>query len=234
MSSNDVHGGPIRRIVIVGGGTAGWMTAAPLAQRLLRHPTQPCAVTLVESPEIGTIGVGEATLPTIRAYNAALGLDVSFFKGTGRRSLESWLAYVDKRQPMIVVHDVATTKEDLRAAEGFDLHFCLCPNANLYIGGVLPDVKLLMGSGRPIVVGTDSLASNHGLSILEELKTLTVAFPDLEMSELLRWATLNGARALGLDGELGSFAAGKKPGVVWLRDLEEGRLMAGTAVERLI
>ena len=169
----------------------------------------------------------------LRLY-AALGLDVSFFKGTGRRSLESWLAYVDKRQPMIVVHDVATTKEDLRAAEGFDLHFCLCPNANLYIGGVLPDVKLLMGSGRPIVVGTDSLASNHGLSILEELKTLTVAFPDLEMSELLRWATLNGARALGLDGELGSFAAGKKPGVVWLRDLEEGKLMAGTAVERLI
>jgi tryptophan halogenase len=69
----------IRKIVIVGGGTAGWMAAAPLAQRLGKH----CEVILVESPEIGTIGVGEATLPTIRFYTAALGLDgADFIKKT--------------------------------------------------------------------------------------------------------------------------------------------------------
>ncbi|MDB5748319.1 MAG: Tryptophan halogenase [Massilia sp.] len=69
----------IRRIVIVGGGTAGWMTAAPLAQRLANKPGGGCEVILVESAEIGTIGVGESTLPTIRFYNAALGLDQADF-----------------------------------------------------------------------------------------------------------------------------------------------------------
>ncbi|MFH7042428.1 tryptophan halogenase family protein [Paucibacter sp. JuS9] len=73
----------IRKIVIVGGGTAGWMSAAPLAQLLRRDPRTACEITLIESPDIGTIGVGEATLPTIRFYNRALGLDgTDFIKRT--------------------------------------------------------------------------------------------------------------------------------------------------------
>ncbi len=73
----------IRKIVIVGGGTAGWMAAAPLVQHLGKTSHLACEIVLIESPDIGTIGVGEATLPTIRYYNGALGLDgTDFIKKT--------------------------------------------------------------------------------------------------------------------------------------------------------
>jgi len=92
--------------------------------------------------------------------------------------------------------------------------FCLCPNANLYIENSLPPVELLRKHACSIVVGTDSLASNHTLSILEELKTLHQHFPDIPLDEKLQWATLNGARALAMNDHLGSFEKGKQPGLV--------------------
>jgi len=62
---------PIRSVVIVGGGTAGWMAAAALAHHFRNAPIR---FTLIESSEIGTVGVGEATIPTIRRFYAALGM----------------------------------------------------------------------------------------------------------------------------------------------------------------
>lgn len=93
--SGDADRREIETICIVGGGTAGWMTAAPLAQRLARRADAPCEVILVESPEIGTIGVGEATLPTIRYYNAALGLDADDFVRQTKASYKLGIEFKD-------------------------------------------------------------------------------------------------------------------------------------------
>jgi cytosine/adenosine deaminase-related metal-dependent hydrolase len=117
---------------------------------------------------------------------------------------------------------------------GPDLYFCLCPNANLYIGGQLPDMGVLLRRGDRLIVGTDSLASNHRLSILEELKTLQRAFPEVSTPTLLQWATANGARALQLEALLGSFSAGKQPGVLLIEDLAGDRLQTTTGVRRLL
>ena len=79
------------RVIVVGGGTAGWMTAAALV-RLLPHL---CSVHLVESEAIGIVGVGEATLPHIRAFNEKLGIDEAEFMAATRATFKLGIEFRD-------------------------------------------------------------------------------------------------------------------------------------------
>ena len=170
-----------------------------------------------------------------------MGIDISFFKPSGRSSLQTWLPHFTNGQSIISVHNVCTSEEDIefiihpaRGGTKFKINFCLCPNANLYISNALPDVNMLNQYACSIVLGTDSLASNDQLSILEEIKTLQENFKDLKLSSLLQWATINGARALNMDKQLGSFEKGKRPGVLLIDKTEALNITAGSSVKRLL
>src|SRR3546814_8373689 len=84
-----MNSGHRQDIVIVGGGAAGWIAAALLAKRIGRHQAR---ITLVESEEIGIIGVGEATVPLLAQCNALLGIDEFDFirktQGTSKLGIE--------------------------------------------------------------------------------------------------------------------------------------------------
>jgi cytosine/adenosine deaminase-related metal-dependent hydrolase len=138
---------------------------------------------------------------------------------------------------LILVHNTFAGRETIRKIrERKNLFWCLCPNSNIYIENEIPPLDLLIEEDCEIVIGTDSLASNNKLSILGELKTLQLKFPDLSIEELVRWATINGSKALGEDSRFGKIETGKKPGLLLLQniDLINMKFLPESFVTRLI
>jgi cytosine/adenosine deaminase-related metal-dependent hydrolase len=168
-------------------------------------------------------------------YNA-FNIDISAFKPQARNSLQSIIPLLSNRQQILMVHNTYTNLKDIYFAKRFDrkINWCFCPNANLYIEGRLPKVDLFVDQGFNITLGTDSLASNHKLCMLSEMHALQQQFLGLTLSQLLQWATLNGARYLGIDADKGSIEPGKTPGLNLLSNLDGFEITADTTVRRLI
>lgn len=166
---------------------------------------------------------------------AFLGLDISFFEASAKSSLQTYLPMLSAAVKTLLVHNTFTSKADLDYAVATHPHlfWCLCPNANLYIENRLPDIAMFSASGVKITLGTDSLASNHQLSILDEMRVLQEQ-AEVRFEELLLWATLNGAVFLGVDQQFGSFERGKRPGINLIQGLEGDRITTQTQIRRLI
>jgi cytosine/adenosine deaminase-related metal-dependent hydrolase len=138
---------------------------------------------------------------------------------------------------LILVHNTFADRNIIRTIlKRKNTYWCLCPNSNLFIENKVPPVDMLKSEGCEIVIGTDSLASNNKISILSEMKTLQHHFPAVTLGEMIRWSTINGARALCEDQNFGKIEVGIKPGLLLLEniDLINFKLLPETCVTRLI
>ena len=145
---------------------------------------------------------------------------------------------IPKERSVLLVHNCALTEQDIVVlTEHFSapVSWVLCPRSNAYISGVQPrSVELLRKAGNNIniCIGTDSLSSNWSLSMIEELKM----FHDIPLAELLRWATINGAKALGIYDKYGSIEVGKRSGILCLTgvNLENFTLTEHSQAKRIL
>ena len=169
------------------------------------------------------------------------GIDTSHFNPTKTNSLQFILPKLNKAKRILLVHNTYTSRNDIAwlkskaKSQKAKIFFCLCANANIYIENKLPNIPMFLKEGMNITIGTDSLASNDSLSVLDELKTISKHFPKIPFETLLTWATKNGARFLGMEKEIGTIEKGKKPGLNLLKGMNEKfELSEKISVQKLV
>jgi cytosine/adenosine deaminase-related metal-dependent hydrolase len=168
----------------------------------------------------------------------SLGINLNHWSKTKKNSLQSILNYLPKENNILLVHNTYSSANDLLMAKAYfnNLFWCLCPLSNRYIEKKLPAIDLFAKYGDRVTLGTDSLASNYSLSVLEEMKLIQKEFIQISFSGLLQWATINGAKALKIDQQYGSIEKGKTPGVNLIShfDFKNMKLTSKSEVKPLI
>lgn len=178
-----------------------------LFRRLCGEGDAPLSIHFMESPAEEALYRGEGELA---AWYAVRGWSCDFLHYGS--PVERLVACVPPTRSVLLVHNCCVTQ---RTIDRVMAHFtapvwwCLCPGSNRYISGARPPVELLRANGLNLCVGTDSLASNGALSLVDELRLLGEGIP---LAERLLWATAGGAAALGLGDTLGTIARGRRRG----------------------
>ena len=142
----------------------------------------------------------------------SLGLDLSWYTAPGISSLLYYLEVLSEK-PSILVHNTFTRASEIAAILNKNIYWCFCPGANNYIEKRLPDFSLFAKSKHKIVIGTDSLASNSQLNMVEEANLILEKTPEFSIKDILGYLTFNGAEALGISNNYGQFAIGKNAGL---------------------
>ncbi len=172
------------------------------------------------------------------AFYAQFDLQTTEIPNTNHASIYYALKFLHQKNKNLFVHNTLTVKEDIEAAHQQlgkeNVFWATCPNANLYIENQLPNYRNFIETNAQVCIGTDSLTSNWKLNILEEMKTILKYQSYLSFEEVLTWATLNGAKALGFDAVLGSIEVHKMPGLVWIDNIENGMLTNQSSSKRII
>ena len=192
---------------------------------------KPLSIHLLETVDEAKLYHGEGSL---HEWYKAVGFECDFlhYGSPAKRIVES----TPTSRRVLLVHNCAITPCDIDVLERHftaPLYWVLCPCSNRYISGIEPQsVELLRARELNICIGTDSLASNHSLSMVEELKQ----FSNVPLAELLQWATINGAKALGLDDRFGTIEVGKQSGIVNLTgvNLEDFTLTPSSKAARIL
>jgi cytosine/adenosine deaminase-related metal-dependent hydrolase len=127
----------------------------------------------------------------------------------------------------LVVHGVQLDDAALKRLRSIGATLVTCPRSNQWVGVGAPPIERFYQSGVAVAVGTDSLASVDDLNLFNELKAMRAIAPNVSARRFIESATLVGARALGLDAELGSLSPGKRAEILAVKladpvdDIEE-------------
>ncbi len=158
-------------------------------------------------------------------FYESIGMPLKEVPTRGVHSIIYALANMDPRRKTLLVHNTLTRAKDIDDAHDWSDHvyWATCANANLYIENKLPDYKIFIEKKCKMTIGTDSLSSNWQLSIWEEMKTISKYNSFIDFDTLLKWATINGAEALGYQDELGSIEVGKRPGLLHVHTHYRGK-----------
>ena len=161
------------------------------------------------------------------------GMEIDFDKYDS--PIDRIISTISPSQRVLLIHNTTLLEADIKVLKshfGDNLTFVLCPKSNLHITGRKPLFKIFAESGCRVAIGTDSLASNDSLSLIDEMKEIE----GVCLETKLKWVTECGADALGVGDRYGRIAIGKSCGLVLLDnvDLVDLKLTSESRTRRII